>query len=705
MGLQDLRLTDNIPPSVNCLVLVVSSTEESSRRIESHLRNAGYPIRTRWVSGWQEIESFLAGGAPDLLICSTQMESPAIAEIVELCRRLLLDLPVLALGPNLGGKAATAALASGARDLVCDADPICLRHLELVYTRELADHATRRQLRNVCARLSDFESRHLQFVAGTVDAVLQTQEGIISRLNQAFASLLGYGSADELIGLPLMDIVHPDHQARVKDLLKRLGRGRRLDDEPLECRLRDCAGESVEVSARLSTGTIDGESFIEMLVRAEASAPAVAPVGEDAALPDRSAFLRALEAPDLRANPGVAIALVLVALDQSEAIEARIGFHDSEQLALQVAASLRDRLGDDATGGSGVETVYRFSSFEFAALIHRASTATFEPIPEQLRKEFTGKIVATREHETTVSVSVVVYPMSALESTTQILNAVVREARELLAKGGNRAALLGPAAKANAQEQVEAQNREHLRKAIADNRFVLTYQPIASLEGDTRHYFDVLVRMVDEKGDEHYAAEFIQVAEKYGLMKAIDRLVVVRALQVLAKREGGSASSMLFVKISEDTLRDADAFIGFVQESLVRYPLGGNAICFETQELILQNHIRKGKILMRALRDAGASIAIEHFGLGSNSIHLLDHIPATFLKFDKSFTRNFSDRETQRKMSTLMEVAKQRHIKTIVSHVEDANIMARMWQMGVNYIQGFHVQEPEVVMMSADVRM
>ena len=37
-----------------------------------------------------------------------------------------------------------------------------------------------------------------------------------------------------------------------------------------------------------------------------------------------------------------------------------------------------------------------------------------------------------------------------------------------------------------------------------------------------------------------------------------------------------------------------------------------------------------------------------------------------------------------------------------VSHVEDANVMARLWQMGVNYISGYHVQEPEVVLLGDD---
>ena len=50
----------------------------------------------------------------------------------------------------------------------------------------------------------------------------------------------------------------------------------------------------------------------------------------------------------------------------------------------------------------------------------------------------------------------------------------------------------------------------------------------------------------------------------------------------------------------------------------------------------------------------------------------------------------------------LIRAAKQRGIKTIVSHIEDANLMARMWQMGVDYIQGYYIQEPDVVLLATD---
>ncbi len=160
---------------------------------------------------------------------------------------------------------------------------------------------------------------------------------------------------------------------------------------------------------------------------------------------------------------------------------------------------------------------------------------------------------------------------------------------------------------------------------------------------------------------------------------------------------------MLFVKISEDTLKDNEGFITWLKTQVQVQPLKSDEIVFEIQEVIIQNHVRKAKAMTQALREMGAGIAVEHYGLGANSVQLLDHIPANFVKFHASFTQNFAEKDSQKRLSDLVEAAKQRKLKTIVSHVEDAHVMARLWQMGVNFIQGYHVQEPEVVLLASDI--
>jgi multidomain signaling protein FimX len=671
--------------STAALLLVVAPFEENAKRVESHLRNAGHKVRAVWVTELADLDQHLQKSQPDLLMAADHANAVPLKSVLESCRRFAPSLPILALAAQLESPAA--AVAAGARDLVADGDPESLAHLEKVYVRELHAYRNLRELARSRSLLADYESRYAQLIAGTGDAVAHIYEGILSTVNPAFATLIGYPDVELLAGVPLMDVVAPDSQGGVRDHLKQLMNGR-ADGKPLECGLLTRDGSKVAVRAQLTRGEAEGEHFVEMLIRAEAAQLPLAVTA--AAGSGRIEFHAALESPAPSNQPRAAIFAVI---DNFSALEERVGTLEAELVVAQAGAKLAAIVGEH-------DGLFRFSTQEFALLISRPDALEFENTAERLVREVAAQVFSTADHESQVTLSATVYPLGGVDNASAVAADLVREARKLSAKGGNRAVVLGPTARANAEEREDQRKADIIRKALEENRFKLAYQTIASLEGDTRQHFDVLVRMVNEEGVELHASDFIRAAEKAGLMRSIDRWVVGRAIKVISSREPRKDASMLFLKLSEETLKDAEGFIAWFQDLLKGRKFGDDEVCIEVQELVLQNHIRKAKVLTKLLRDTGASVAIEHFGIGANSAQLIEHLPINFLKFHSSYTNNFGEKDIQKKMSQLMEMAKQRRIKTIVSHVEDANVMARMWQMGVNYIQGYHIQEPEVVMLT-----
>ncbi|MGH8541238.1 MAG: EAL domain-containing protein [Stenotrophobium sp.] len=674
--------------AANTLLLIVSESENITKRIESHLRNAGYPVRTAWATSLEDLESVLAQGVPHLLLCADGMHTAPLKDVVELCARLCPDLPVLLLSARYSADSTLAALAAGARDQVSYEDARHLRHLEMVCLRELASHHNVRELTSLRSRLEDNESRQKKILSGSTDAVAHAQEGIISDVNPAFASLLGYQNPDELAGIPLMDLVSADFQGRVKDHLKLLNKGK-TDGKPIEIGLLKKDGMPSRVSALFTRNRVDGENIIDLVVHADAGAESVS---------GRMVFLEALSATlkNLPVAQKAARAALFISIDDYAGFESRMGFHDSEEALVKLMDWLTARL-------SPQDQLFRFSTGEFAAIVARPNVADFEQFGETLCADCAKQIFATQAHEAQLSISAAIYPISGSEKAPQLLSEMAQTARKLSAQGGKQSLVLGPTAKSSAAEREEARRAAQVKKAIEENRLKLAFQAIASLEGDSRQHYDVLVRLTEENGHELQASEFIHAAEKFGLMRALDRWVVSNVLKVMAKRTGSDEPSSLFVKISEETLKDAENFLPWLTEALKeRAPKPGELV-LEFQELRLQNHIRKAKTLIRALRDLGADIAIDHFGASTNSIQLTDHIAANYLKFSPSFAEKFNDKDTFSKMTTLIEVAAQKGIKTIVSHVEDANVMARLWQMGVNYIQGYNVQEPEAIMLATEV--
>ena len=672
------------------VLLVVTTAEEVAKRIESHLRNAGHPLRVAWITDLEDLQDVLQRNPPDLVLCDENVRNASPGKVVELVNKLRPDLPVVVISNEHSVEDAVAALAAGAQDFVSYDDLRHLRHLELVVVREFVKHHHMRNLRLTQQRLADFESRHQQLTEGTADAVAHVQEGILANANLAFTHLLGYDDPAELAGQPLIDLVAPDQQSKIKERLRAVQKGKH-NGEPLELVLVGRKGQ-VHVKAQLILGTQDGESVIELLIRAEGGKGR--PASAQAAFHGRGVLSDALaETP---VDSKTMRTAMLLHIDAFDALEQRIGHADAQEVTSLLAETVHSRLGPQ-------DQSFVFSTDELALLVQRPNYNEAEQFAEFLRKEVSGQIFAARHHEAHISLTITVFPLGGQETPEHVIRQLADEARKTSARGGNQIVALGATAKANQVEREEARRAGQVKKAIEDNRLKLAYQSIASLEGESRSHFDVLVRMLDESGKELHAAEFLPAAQKFNLMRTIDRWVVARALNVIAKRAASKEASVLFVKLSEDTLKDNEGFISWLKTQVQDQPLKSDEIVFEIQEVVIQNHVRKAKALTQALREMGAGLAVEHFGVGANSAQLLDHIPANFIKFHPSFTQKFSEKETQKRLGDLVEAAKQRNLKTIVSHVEDAHVMARLWQMGVNFIQGYHVQEPEVVLLASDI--
>ena len=697
--------------AASATILVLSAGEEVAKRVESHLRNAGHPVRAAWVTDLEDMEDAIRRGTPDLVLCQEGMPQATIKDVLKLCSRFGPDLPVLRLATKPFTMADTvAALRTGVRGLVIAGDALQLQHLETICLRELGTHQTLRDLRKTRARLADYEARHEKLMEGTADAVLHVQEGIVTHANVAFAKLLGQESPEALQGNPLMDLIAPAGQASVKGFLKLFAQDKVKSDQTIDLLLAHPAGEPLKVSARATVGQAEGDRLMELLIRAAAPPAATAPAPAPAAappattlmappvvlVPGRIELLQTLNTA-IKANVQMHRGLVLVMVDAFGAIEERLGYNEAEIALGHLTELVRQR-------ASPREAVYRLSTALVAMVISRASTAEFEALAEGVRSDIAAHVFKTDKFEAHLAATVLCYPLSPADKASDAVDAAVSDVRKLSRAGGNRVAVMGPAAQAAKIAADDQRRLDQIKRALAENRLKLSYQSIASLEGGDHHHYDVLARMLDEGGHEMPASEFIPIAEKFGMIVAIDRWVIGRALTVLAKRAGASHTSSLFVRLSEQSISGGDSLFRWLSEQLKQRPLKKDELVISIQETIVETHIAKAKALSQAMRSLGAEVAMDYYGEGSNSVRMLEHISPGFVRFHYSFTKDFNDTKLQQKFAQLMEVAKQRHVKTIVGQVEDANAMARLWQLGVNYIQGFHVQQPEAVLLASDVR-
>jgi len=153
------------------------------------------------------------------------------------------------------------------------------------------------------------------------------------------------------------------------------------------------------------------------------------------------------------------------------------------------------------------------------------------------------------------------------------------------------------------------------------------------------------------------------------------------------------------VRLSRDSVLDATLadWLGGELKSTGADP---QRLCVQVTEAVAERHLPQTQALLAALRKRQIKMALEHFGAGRNSHELLNALAVDFLKIDGSLMQGLTaNLDLQERVRAIVESAGKRSIQTVAERIEDANTMAVVWQLGVQYIQGYLVHAPEEVVL------
>jgi EAL domain-containing protein (putative c-di-GMP-specific phosphodiesterase class I) len=147
-----------------------------------------------------------------------------------------------------------------------------------------------------------------------------------------------------------------------------------------------------------------------------------------------------------------------------------------------------------------------------------------------------------------------------------------------------------------------------------------------------------------------------------------------------------------------------NGFIEWLKTQLAAGKHEPQRVCFQVTESIGEQYMNAAIGQLGALKKLGFRIALERFGSGRDPYKLLTSIPLDFIKIDGALVQDLAgNTETQTVVKKLVEQAGKLKIETIAERVEDANTMAVLWQLGVQFIQGYFVNAPEEVVMAEGV--
>ncbi|WP_024890656.1 EAL domain-containing response regulator [Luteimonas huabeiensis] len=673
------------------LVLVDDSVEDAEA-IVSCLRNAGIAVRPLRPSGAEELEALLAGQAIDLVLAAQRPGALPLAEVAQRVQASGKDIPLIAVSDAVDEASFVEALTLGARHVAPRQRPQLL--LALVRS-EWGDLEARRSLRRLEARVRETERRCDALIDSSRDPIAYIHEGMHIRANAAYLEMLGLSDFEDIEGMSLLDMVAPQQLDDFKQLLKELSRGQPPPPR-YEVQARDAEGNPFPATMEFTAAQYEGEPCLQVIFRRAEVDPELARQVEElrrrdqvTGLLNRPTFLRALEdAVSASAADNRTHGLLLIEPDHYQRLLQEIGLDSADAMLAALAERLRAAIGEDAIAA-------RYAEHRLAVLLRDADYAATEALAERVRAAFAGEMFQIGAHSSVVTASIGgVQIGEKIASVSQVLARADAGVASALGVGGNRCEIFDPAAADRAEEEHVQAWVDRLRDALDRDGFVLHYQPVVSLQGDTGAMYEALLRLDAGDGELVQPLTFLQIAEEHGLLWEIDHHVVGQAIARIGERMRAGRPTTLLVKISQASLHD-DSLVRYIGEQLAKQQVPGEYLVLELPEAKVFTHLKATRDFAEAIGRYDCRLALEHFGIGLDSFQLLAHLQPHLLKLDRSFSEDLPQNpDNQRRIDEIVARARELGIRTIADAVQDAASMSILFTAGIDYVQGRFLAAP-----------
>jgi len=233
-----------------------------------------------------------------------------------------------------------------------------------------------------------------------------------------------------------------------------------------------------------------------------------------------------------------------------------------------------------------------------------------------------------------------------------------------------------------------------LRRALAEDRFLLHYQPIVSLQSGIVSHYEALIRLADDPDGMLTApASFLPAAERYGLIQEMDRLVVSKVVGLIGE-ELADRPERVALNLSALSITDR-GMLAHIEQELTRHRVAPERLIIEVTETAAISDMSRAQSFCEGVHTLGSSVALDDFGAGFGSFQYLKHLPFRYLKIDGDFIRTLpSSYKDQLVVQALVGLARGMGKQTIAEYVGDEPTMRILRDYGVDYAQGFEVGRP-----------
>jgi diguanylate cyclase (GGDEF)-like protein len=400
----------------------------------------------------------------------------------------------------------------------------------------------------------------------------------------------------------------------------------------------------------------------------------------------RQAFERqasVLLAPSTSAETHI---ILYLDIDRLHVINETFGMHVGDDVIVSVAECMAKSLPAGALSA-------RISGDRLAALIPNSDMDAAAIVAEKIRAAAAAIVPRAGQGSFEVSACLGVAPIGRSDNPLAHALATAEIAcKAAKDRGRNRVEMFQDSDQSIIRRHTDILVIGKLRDALGNDSFRLDAQPILPLRANYgRPRFELLIRMLGDRGEIIPPSKFLSAAERYQLMPTVDRWVVHRACVLLGEHSAsvGEDIARFAINLSGQSLQD-ESFLEFVIGEIKASSLPPGVLCFELTETATIGNLVKAQNFMHRLQDLGCQFALDDFGTGVSSLAYLKDLSVNYLKIDGSFVRDaITNSRSESMIKAIAQLAKVMCMETIAEYVETDVLRARMTDLGVDYGQGF----------------
>lgn len=634
--------------------------------------NRFFALNYKQLEELDESKIYISKHRPDLVVVVPDQNVPSVNDVIRITKPITPRLPVLVVDKN--NENLDKFLQQGADYAVARKNLLsAIRAVQQVMqfktmVKEVLDTRQKNQ---------DINQLYRQIYQELPDPICYLQDGIFLDANQAFLQLFEIPNKEALDELTIMNFVPKKNENKLKVLLKTALSKEIVPAEEME--LASSSKERLNMSIQVSQVVFDGEKCVQLYARPLGGGLVTGRVLDPATgFADITVLRSSINQTAKRyENPKQVLgSWVYLYVQNYRELWQKDGIKPAEALMKFLAQFLEKvlppstefcRFTDDG--------IIFWAQDEKSVVISRLETL-IKRLDETVA-EGVGRLIYPR-------LWAGVQTIRADSDLDELLSLTFRSVRRLsLSQSAERIA------ESVGSDELSSNDEKRLaviKQALKDKQFTLNYQPIVCLNADGIPRYVVQLGFSGQMEIDDFDV-VLQKADRYGLMRDIDRFKIEACLQAIMSHSQVIDNLHIFMPISTDALSDEN-FASWVKNIFAQTGVQLKNVVFEFTLDQVNHSFTFVKRFIDVIRSAGSKLAIKDIARFDEEVQkIFDMVNPDVIKLDMREIDTFEDDEEQQFMGDITKYAGDK-IMLIAEYMESPAQLSRVYPYDVNYLQG-----------------